>query len=132
MGTRRASEILPSATKILQPKDNYLISFDHFMAASPDFVAKSDYLYNGKQLLEQYVLRLFYSSIILMGLAIGDCTSPKFSLEVNNHSTGMFRKETTPAGKKGRFSSKLLGRRRAYLMSIISSKGFSHTHSSLR
>ncbi|KAG1814547.1 hypothetical protein EV424DRAFT_1325928 [Suillus variegatus] len=49
----RASEILPSATKILQPKDNYLISFDHFMAASPDFVAKSDYLYNGKQLLEQ-------------------------------------------------------------------------------
>ncbi|KAG2053660.1 hypothetical protein BDR06DRAFT_956401 [Suillus hirtellus] len=49
----RASEILPSATKILQPKDNYLISFDHFTAASPDFVAKSDYLYNGKQLLEQ-------------------------------------------------------------------------------
>lgn len=49
----RASEILPSATKILQPKDNYLIGFDHFTAASPDFVAKSDYLYNGKQLLEQ-------------------------------------------------------------------------------
>ncbi|KAG2113121.1 uncharacterized protein F5147DRAFT_682800 [Suillus discolor] len=49
----RASEILPSATKILQPRDNYLISFDHFTAASPDFVAKSDYLHNGKQLLEQ-------------------------------------------------------------------------------
>lgn len=50
---RRVSEILPSATKILQPKDNYLISFDHFTTASPDFVAKSDHLYNGKQLLEQ-------------------------------------------------------------------------------
>ncbi|KAG2157853.1 uncharacterized protein EDB93DRAFT_1125050 [Suillus bovinus] len=49
----RASEILPSATKILQPKDNYLISFDHFTAASPDFIAKSDHLYDGKQLLEQ-------------------------------------------------------------------------------
>jgi hypothetical protein len=49
----RVSEILPSATKILQPKDNYLISFDHFTTASPDFVAKSDNLYNGKQLLEQ-------------------------------------------------------------------------------
>jgi hypothetical protein len=68
MGTRRASEILPSATKILQPKDNHLISFDHFTAASPDFVAKSDHLYNGKQLLEQYVVRLFYSSIILTAL----------------------------------------------------------------
>lgn len=49
----RTSEILPSATKILQPKDNYLISFDHFTAASPDFIAKSDHLYDGKQLLEQ-------------------------------------------------------------------------------
>lgn len=49
----RASEILPSATKILQPKDNHLITFDHFTAASPDFVAKSDHLYNGKQLLKQ-------------------------------------------------------------------------------
>ncbi|KAG1746656.1 uncharacterized protein EDB91DRAFT_1118237 [Suillus paluster] len=49
----RASETLPSATKILQPKDNYLISFGDFTAASPDFVAKSDHLYNGKQLLEQ-------------------------------------------------------------------------------
>ncbi|KAG1808585.1 uncharacterized protein BJ212DRAFT_1381872 [Suillus subaureus] len=51
--TRRISEILPSATKILQPKDNYLIGFDHFTTASPDFIAKSDHLYNGKQLLEQ-------------------------------------------------------------------------------
>ncbi|KAG2145131.1 hypothetical protein DEU56DRAFT_732147 [Suillus clintonianus] len=49
----RASETFPSATKILQPKDNHLISFGDFTAASPDFFAKSDYLYNGKQLLEQ-------------------------------------------------------------------------------
>lgn len=49
----RTSEILPSATKILQPRDNHLISFDHFTIASPDFVAKSDHLYSGKQLLEQ-------------------------------------------------------------------------------
>jgi len=68
MVSRRVSEILPSATKILQPKDNYLISFDHFTTASPDFVAKSDNLYNGKQLLEQYVLHLFYFNIILTAL----------------------------------------------------------------
>ncbi|KAG1741148.1 hypothetical protein EDB19DRAFT_1706614 [Suillus lakei] len=49
----RASETLPSATKILQPKDNHLIGYGHFTAASPEFVAKSDHLYNGKQLLEQ-------------------------------------------------------------------------------
>ncbi|KAJ8586900.1 hypothetical protein M405DRAFT_771033, partial [Rhizopogon salebrosus TDB-379] len=50
---KRVSETLPSATKILQPKDNHVISFGHFTTASPDFVAKSDHLYNGKQLLEQ-------------------------------------------------------------------------------
>lgn len=58
--TRRASETLPSATKILQPKDNHLISSGHFTTTSPDFVAKSDHLYNGKQLLEQYVLLLLF------------------------------------------------------------------------
>ncbi|KAG0709245.1 hypothetical protein DFH29DRAFT_978829 [Suillus ampliporus] len=57
----RASDTLPSATKILQPKDNHLISFGHFTAASPDFVAKSDYLYEGKQLLEQepHIIEVF-------------------------------------------------------------------------
>lgn len=64
----RASETLPSATKILQPKDNHLISSDHFIIASPDFVAKSDHLYNGKQLLEQYVfffLLLMYIIVLM-------------------------------------------------------------------
>ncbi|OJA10703.1 hypothetical protein AZE42_01056 [Rhizopogon vesiculosus] len=53
MEAKRASETLPSATKILQPKDSHLISSGHFTTASPDFVAKSDHLYDGKQLLEQ-------------------------------------------------------------------------------
>jgi len=33
-----------------------IISAGNFTTASPYFVAKSDYMYNGKQLLEQYVL----------------------------------------------------------------------------
>ncbi|KAH7927349.1 hypothetical protein BV22DRAFT_1007247 [Leucogyrophana mollusca] len=52
--TKRSLEAsLPSATKILQPKDNHLVSTGQFTSSSPGFVPKSEHLYNGKELLER-------------------------------------------------------------------------------
>ncbi|KAH7914595.1 hypothetical protein BJ138DRAFT_1205594 [Hygrophoropsis aurantiaca] len=50
---RELESSLPSATKILQPKDNHLISKSRFTLSSQGFIAKSEHLYNGKQLLER-------------------------------------------------------------------------------
>jgi len=47
------SASLPSATKILQPKDRHMISSDHFTDSSPGFAPKSEQFYNGKQLLDK-------------------------------------------------------------------------------
>lgn len=48
-----ASASLPSATKILQPKDKYMISQEHFTESSPEFVPKAEQFYTGKQLLDK-------------------------------------------------------------------------------
>jgi|SRR5882762_763120 hypothetical protein len=50
-----SSASLPSATKILQPKDRHMISSEHFTDSSPGFAPKSEQFYNGKQLLDKYV-----------------------------------------------------------------------------
>jgi hypothetical protein len=47
------SASLPSATKILQPKDRHMISREHFTDSSPGFAPKSEQLFNGKQLLDK-------------------------------------------------------------------------------
>jgi len=44
---------LPSATKILQPKDRHMISSKHFTESSPGFAPSSEQLYDGKQLLDK-------------------------------------------------------------------------------
>jgi len=48
-----SSASLPSATKILQPKDRHMISSEHFTDSSPGFAPKSEQFYNGKQLLDK-------------------------------------------------------------------------------
>jgi hypothetical protein len=116
----RVSETLPSATKILQPKDNHVISFGHFTTASPDFVAKSDHLYNGKQLLEQYAFFHFRTDLHnLNGHTIENHTSLKFSPAVNIRSTGMFPRGILAMEKNDKFTWRLPGRRQVYLTSII-------------
>jgi hypothetical protein len=47
------SASLPSATKILQPKDKHIISSKHFTNSSPSFAPKSEQFYNAKQLLDR-------------------------------------------------------------------------------
>lgn len=44
---------LPSATKILQPKDKHLISRNNFTDSSLEFTARSEHFYYGKQLLDK-------------------------------------------------------------------------------
>jgi hypothetical protein len=44
---------LPSATKILQPKDRHIISRDSFIDLSPGFAPKSEQFYNGRELLDK-------------------------------------------------------------------------------
>jgi hypothetical protein len=44
---------LPSATKILQPKDRHIISRDSFIDSSPGFAPKSEQFYNGRELLDK-------------------------------------------------------------------------------
>jgi hypothetical protein len=44
---------LPSATKILQPRDRHIISRVDFTDSSPGFAPKSEQFYNGKQLLDK-------------------------------------------------------------------------------
>jgi len=117
-----ASETLPSAAKILQPKDNHLIRSGNFTTASPDFVAKSDYLYDGKQLLEQYVLFLSLLMANLHGFAIANHSLLKFSRVTNIRNTGMLQREILAAGRKEKSTWRSPGRRRAYQTSIISCK----------
>jgi hypothetical protein len=44
-------DALPSATKILQPKDRYALSSAKFTLRSADFESRSGHLYNARQLL---------------------------------------------------------------------------------
>ncbi|KAJ7763534.1 hypothetical protein DFH07DRAFT_812389 [Mycena maculata] len=44
-------DALPSAVKILQPKDRYALSSSQFTIASADFESRSGHLYNARQLL---------------------------------------------------------------------------------
>jgi hypothetical protein len=44
-------DLLPSATKILQPKDRYVLSSSDITIRSPDFESRSAHLYNAKRLL---------------------------------------------------------------------------------
>jgi hypothetical protein len=44
---------LPSATKILEPGDRYIISKGGLTVSSPGFVSKSEHLYNAQQLIER-------------------------------------------------------------------------------
>ncbi|KAJ7068862.1 hypothetical protein B0H15DRAFT_871867 [Mycena belliarum] len=46
-----AIDSLPSATKILQPKDRYALSSSQFTIRSADFESRSGHLYNARQLL---------------------------------------------------------------------------------
>ena len=50
--------VLPSATKILQPKDKHIISRlgAQFTDASPAFAPNSEQFYNSRQLLHKYVV----------------------------------------------------------------------------
>ncbi|KAI5895317.1 uncharacterized protein SCHCODRAFT_02665679 [Schizophyllum commune H4-8] len=54
-------ESLPSTSRILQPKDQHIISTENFSIASSGFSSRSEHLYNIQQLLDGYVviLRLF-------------------------------------------------------------------------
>lgn len=47
------SASLPSATKILQPKDRHMISREHFTDSTPGFAPNSGQFYDGKQLLDK-------------------------------------------------------------------------------
>ena len=46
---------LPSAAKILQPKDKYLIITNHLTDSTADFVLRSSQFYNSQQLLDKCV-----------------------------------------------------------------------------
>lgn len=49
--------VLPSATKILQPKDKHIISRlgAQFTDSTPGFAPCSEQFYNGRELLDKYV-----------------------------------------------------------------------------
>ncbi|KAJ7698968.1 hypothetical protein B0H17DRAFT_1257950 [Mycena rosella] len=49
--TQSAIDLLPSATKILQPKDRHALSSSRFTIRSADFESHSGHLYNARQLL---------------------------------------------------------------------------------
>ncbi|EGN96655.1 hypothetical protein SERLA73DRAFT_75532 [Serpula lacrymans var. lacrymans S7.3] len=51
--TTRGSDSLPSASKILQPKDKHLVRSGKFFTASPGFELRSHHLYHAGQLLEK-------------------------------------------------------------------------------
>lgn len=57
----RSLESLPSTARILQPKDQHIISTENFSISSSGFSSRSEHLYNIQQLLDRYVviLRLF-------------------------------------------------------------------------
>ncbi|KDQ27067.1 hypothetical protein PLEOSDRAFT_1077815 [Pleurotus ostreatus PC15] len=49
---RSAVDLLPTATKILQPKDRYILSFNGFTVSSTGFASHSEHLFNGQRLQE--------------------------------------------------------------------------------
>ncbi|KAF4570082.1 hypothetical protein EYR36_009888 [Pleurotus pulmonarius] len=49
---RSAVDLLPTATKILQPKDRYILSFNGFTVSSSGFASHSEHLFNGQRLQE--------------------------------------------------------------------------------
>ncbi|KAJ3515173.1 hypothetical protein NLJ89_g1914 [Agrocybe chaxingu] len=51
-GLKSISDALPSATKILQPQDRYLISTGLYTYSPPGFVSKSSHLFNAKAILD--------------------------------------------------------------------------------
>lgn len=53
--SEKEKSVLPSATKILQPKDKHIVSRLHFTDSSPGFVPRSEQFYNGKQLIDKHV-----------------------------------------------------------------------------
>ena len=82
---------LPSATKILQPKDKHIISSKHFTDSSPGFFPKSEQLYDGKRLLDKYVSDLLVASEYLSQPAStpGILIYQKYFRVVRTPSTGM-------------------------------------------
>jgi len=50
------SSSLPSATRILQTQDRYLISTGHYTHSSPGFTSTSSHLFNAKAILDKYVI----------------------------------------------------------------------------
>ena len=48
-----ASDTLPSAAKILEPGDRYIISRANLTVSNPGFTSKSEHLYHAQQLLER-------------------------------------------------------------------------------
>lgn len=52
-GLKSLSESLPSATKILQTQDRYLISARQYMHSSPGFTSTSSHLFNAKAILDR-------------------------------------------------------------------------------
>ncbi|KAI0350698.1 hypothetical protein OH77DRAFT_1488693 [Trametes cingulata] len=60
--SQNKEQLIPSATKILQPKDKYIIATDdHTTESSSGFTSRSEHLYNGQQLLrsDHDVLEVF-------------------------------------------------------------------------
>ncbi|KAF9499338.1 hypothetical protein BDN71DRAFT_1384028 [Pleurotus eryngii] len=49
---RSAVDLLPSAAKILQPKDRYILSFNGYTVSSTGFASHSEHLFNGQRLQE--------------------------------------------------------------------------------
>ena len=55
---RSLSESIPSATKILQPRDRYVMSTGQFSHSSPSFTSNSAHLFNAKAILDKSVALL--------------------------------------------------------------------------
>lgn len=53
--SKATTATLPSAAKILQPKDKYLVITNHLTDSTADFIPRSSQFYNSQQLLDKCV-----------------------------------------------------------------------------
>jgi hypothetical protein len=85
-----ASDILPSATKILQPKDRHIVSATCFTLSSTGFTSNSEHLYNAQQLQEKCVYYARTASYHLLPLILTVILKyRKYSPAAKTPSTGM-------------------------------------------